>query len=152
MKKNLFVISILIPILALFFLTIKKAYTVSSGEKFELNIAGFDPIDLLSGHYVTYRVDYGFDPCYPDEVQCICVEKNSFTTYATECGSFDCKNFIKGKCIKGRFKANLEKYFIPEDKAEEIDRIVRIGKSRVRFSLDKQGNAIVEDLILVEEE
>ncbi len=66
------------------------------------------------------------------------------------CDDIHCDYYLKGTCQYSRFNAGIEKFFIPEERAEEMDRIVRQGKSKVRISVDTKGNAIVEDLILVE--
>lgn len=63
----------------------------------------------------------------------------------------DCDAFLKGKCNYGRFEAGIEEYFIPEEKAASIDKTVRKGKSKIKISVTKDGKAIVEDLILVDE-
>ncbi len=61
-----------------------------------------------------------------------------------------CDAILKGKCNYGRFEAGIEEYFIPESKAESIDRIVRKGKSKISIKVKKDGTALLEDLILVD--
>ena len=155
MKNKFLLFSILFPILILLILTFIKQNIYSNGKEFELNISGYDPIDLLSGHFVTYRIDYGFNPC--DKIDsidtCICLTQTEYPASNLESCDFtkSCDAFLKGKCKNNFFEAGIEKYFIPENKAEEIDKIVRSGKSKVKIAVDKYGNALVKDLILISE-
>lgn len=159
-RNKLFLISLILPIIALLLLTIFKAFSLQSGMRFILPISGYDPVDPISGHYVTYRVDYGFDACLDfqksSEESCACLKQGKDVShyYIPSCEKDllkDCDAFLKGKCKYGRFEAGIEQYFIPEDKADSIDRTVRKGKSKIKISVSKNGTAIVEDLILVDD-
>jgi uncharacterized membrane-anchored protein len=150
MKKITLIFSLALPILSLLILTAQKAYTIHLGLEYHLKIKGFDPIDLLSGHYVTYRVEYGSEPC--DEyiqAKCICLNKNNTIHPLENCEKNSyCTSLLKGECKKGRFEAGIERFYIPEDRADEYDRIVREGNSEIIISVDKYGNGQVKDLIL----
>jgi uncharacterized membrane-anchored protein len=151
MKSKLLKVGLIFPIIALLLLTFQKAYVKSQGEKFELAISGYDPVDILSGHYVTYQIDYGINVCESGK-SCLCLEKIDGLTVVTpvSCESKKCDYYLKGTCVGSRFNAGIEKFFISEERANEMDRIVRQGKSKVRISVDTKGNAVVEDLLLVE--
>ena len=139
----------------MFLLTIYKQNIYSNGKEFELNISGYDPIDLLSGHFVTYRIDYGFNPCENTDVgdTCICLTIGENVVSKLESCDFakTCDAFLKGKCKNNFYEAGIEKFFIPENRAKEIDNIIRTGKSKIKIAVDKKGNALVKDLILVSE-
>lgn len=160
-KNKFFIISLLLPILALLFLTLFKAYSLQSGIRFILPISGYDPVNPISGHYVTYRVDYGNGVCENTSLErnatsCICLKQEEganhyFIPYCEKDLIKNCNAYLKGKCSFGRFEAGIEEYFIPEEKASSIDKIVRKGKSKIKISVTKDGKAIVEDLILVDE-
>ena len=160
-QNKFFLPSLILPIAALLFLTVFKAYSLQSGLRFILPISGYDPVNPISGHYVTYRVDYGNNTCQDDSFKndqesCICLKLGEAAThyYVPNCQKTllkDCDAFLKGKCNYGRFEAGVEEYFIPEEKAASIDKTVRKGKSKIKISVTKDGKAIVEDLILVDE-
>lgn len=157
-NKKIFLLTLLLPIVALLFLTVFKAYSLQSGMKFILPISGYDPVDPISGHFVTYRIEYGAGVCEIHNRKaregCICLfQKDADHIYIPGCSVDslrDCDAFIRGKCRNGRFEAGIEKYFIPEENAETIDKTVRKGKSKIRISVKKDGSALVEDLILVD--
>jgi uncharacterized membrane-anchored protein len=157
-QKYLLIIALIIPTFALFGLTLFKSYSLKSGLRFILPVVGYDPVNPISGHYVTYRVDYGSDICsnntnYNNE-GCICLslDENVGHFFLPNCEkeNYSCDAILKGKCYYGRFEAGIEEYFIPESKAESIDRIVRKGKSKISIKVKKDGTALLEDLILVD--
>lgn len=160
-QKKILLASLLLPIVALLLLTFYKAYSLQTGLRFILSISGYDPVNPISGHYVTYRVNYTPDVCTDTsynkkEESCICLslasEANHY--FLPSCNERELKNcdaYLRGKCKYGRFEAGIEEYFIPEDKADSIDKIVRKGKSKIKISVQKNGKAIVEDLILIDE-
>lgn len=161
-KNKILIFAIALPFLSLLFLTFYKGYSVKIGTKVTLPISGYDPRDILSGHYVTYRVEYGVaNLCegYEEDLNlyqngCVCLfEDPSINYYKEYCetGDSTCSLFIKGKCSNRRFIANVERYYIPEAKASEYDRKVRSGKSKVVLSVKRDGSAMVEKLILADE-
>ncbi len=63
-----------------------------------LRIQGFDPRDLLSGHYISYQIDW----------------QNS-----------DCTQFENNKCPKENFETVSQRFYIPEKYAYELDKRFR---------------------------
>ena len=57
-KKGI-VISLIFPIVVLAALVGYRVNIFSTGTEITLPISGYDPRDLLSGHYLIYTVDYG---------------------------------------------------------------------------------------------
>lgn len=53
------VLALILPILCLAGYTGWHGWIAAQGQKVTLPIRGFDPRDLLSGHYLIYEVDYG---------------------------------------------------------------------------------------------
>lgn len=155
MRKNAaLIIALALPVAALLSLTAYKAWIFTRGVEVVLPITGYDPRDLLAGHYLTYRVDYGVeDPCrdYSSQTACVCLsdEGNEFRSRCDATGR--CRRFIAGSCREGRFMAGIERYYIPESKARELDAKVRRGGAKIRVAVDPSGNAVVKDLIVPQE-
>ena len=153
MKNKVLILSIIFPIICLITLIFYKQSIVSQGLVFELNIKGFDPIDVLSGHYVTYTVDYPENPCLDEqEYACVCLKLNESnpSNLGIDCEKKSyCDAILKGECKNKIFRAGIERYYIPENRAKEIDEIVRAGKSKIKISVSQSGEAIVTDLLLV---
>lgn len=135
------------------------------GTLVQLAIEGYDPRDLLSGHYVTYRVNYGTqDPCSQNNStnlnyaqqnlsRCLCLHINNTTglaEFASErlCDAsnvIDCDLWIRGSCnYSARFEAGIERYYIPEEYAPFLATIPE--NSRILVRVNSSGNARVQDL------
>lgn len=148
MKRWVIIFSVLLPIIVLLYLTYSAKNTLSNGIDYELSISGFDPIDPLSGHYVTYRIDYGFNPCENSEIECLCLEPNPTSISVPDsCSTNSCTSILRGSCKSGIFQAGIEKFFIPEDRAKEYDEIVRQGNSKIIITI-REDKALVKDLLL----
>jgi uncharacterized membrane-anchored protein len=97
-----------------------------SGTEVRLPVTGFDPRDLLSGHYLTYTVDYGMPVCptgadLAATPTCVCLVENAETKNheASWAGSFSerpasCAVFLNGECSYGRFQAHIERFYFPD--------------------------------------
>lgn len=124
-----------------------------SGTPVRLAVTGFDPRDLLAGHYVTYAVSYGPLSSCPDEksdpiATCVCLAENSATrlhqaTWAGDCSErpATCGPFIKGTCRYGRFDANIERFYFPE--AFQSTLAVVPEKSTITVVLRPTGEGLV---------
>lgn len=58
MKKKLLLFILLIPVICLFVWNCFLWYDKDSGMEITVRIMGYDPRDLLSGHYIRYRIDW----------------------------------------------------------------------------------------------
>jgi uncharacterized membrane-anchored protein len=151
MNKKL-IICLLVPIISLLSLTASKAYKAYSGKKFTLDIVGFDPRDLLSGHYLIYRIKY------LDNEKRICNSKNNgrdvyycFDNKQASTLSWKlskCIYKIKGTCSGNRFKAGIERFYIPDEYAVELDRVIRDQKGKIILSVNRQGSVQVSNLLI----
>lgn len=125
-----------------------------SGTPVQLAVTGFDPRDLLAGHYLTYTVSYGpMNTCPPEDVAgpietCVCLAENSETriheaTWAGDCSErpATCGAFIKGTCRYGRFDANIERFYFPE--AFQSTLAVVPEKSTITVVLRPTGEGLV---------
>jgi uncharacterized membrane-anchored protein len=164
-KRNL-IFALAFPILVLAALIIYKQASVMIGKEIILPITGFDPRDILSGHYLIYRIDYGInsnDLCHDyDNTNTnvyICLKKDNKNpdAYTSIINSYsnpadledtECFALIKGKCKDGRFTAGIEKFFIPEGYANSLDRAVRNRQGKIVLSVTKGGSVAIKDLLI----
>ena len=121
----------------------------NSGEEVILPITGFDPRDLLSGHYLIYRVDYGAEvDCAEQQGQAsVCLRPTRGLYPAGELPE-DCTLFIHGQCDSGVFNAGIERFYIPEAYAQALEQQVRDNQGELVLGVDQQGNAAIRDLLL----
>lgn len=144
------------PVIALMFFTVYKWNIVRAGKKIVFDIEGYDPVNILTGHYLIYQVVYKTpDPCTAnydltsEYIYCSSPSDSSFIPAGAD--RTGCTVFIKGECKRGRFTAGIERYNIPEEKAEELDKKVREGKGKIQVSVSGAGEAVVEKLFFEKE-
>ena len=110
MTKKINLLLTAAPVLFLALLTAALAVMRAGLPEVTVRIAGYDPRDLLSGHYIASTIDW----------------ENT-----------DCGQFKNGICPKEAFYesgidglwGNNHRFYIPERKAAELDRIFRNGEN-----------------------
>lgn len=147
-SRRTLIIALLIPIAALAALTAYKKYVLSFGQEIVLPISGYDPRDLLSGHYLIYQVEYGVGSICGGgagpQTGFVCLSPKLFSYTAPN----GCLKVIRGLCNNGRFEAGIEKYYIPEDKAKALEEKVRSKSASIVLSVTTDGQAQVKDLLI----
>lgn len=151
-KRNLW-IALLIPIVGLALLTIYKAAVLKVGAEYTLPIRGYDPRDLLSGHYLIYGVEYGVaDVCANSNVVPGDPPREGFVCLEPKMFSFEkpasCEAMVRGVCSGNRFVAGIEKFFIPEGRARELERAVIEQRGSIKISILGNGQAQVKELLV----
>lgn len=115
MNKLLY-LSLLIPLIGLGYLLGESELALRRGASYTVPVTGFDPRDLLKGHYITYRFRWNMDPekslAYFREHgnnysrlnyrqdDCLCLTDTSGIgeSYPVKCSEKNksCKNIVKG--------------------------------------------------------
>lgn len=149
-KRTMLLIALALPILALMTSAYLKSVQRDSGEQITLPIEGFDPRDLLSGHYLIYQVDYGLETdCTEHDVETAVCLRPERAMYLADAVPDSCKLFIRGYCdSSARFSAGIERFYIPEEYAETLETQVRDKRGALVLSVDAQGNAAIRDLLI----
>ena len=149
-SKKYILISLIIPIIALLTLAIYKKYNFLTGYQIILPITGYDPRDLLSGYYLNYNIEYDVtDIClnsaYGENKHAyICLDPKIFS-YTRP---YNCNLLIKGACIDRRFRAGIERYYVPKEDAKRLEKLIRSNKASIVLSVPKNGDAQVKDLLI----
>lgn len=151
-----------VPMICLALLCAYKAIHVMAGKTVVIPITGFDPRDILSGHYLTYRlkIETG-NACQNDDRErdslALCLSLNDkgvvAGSYPVFYDSIDeaenkCDAILQGKCERGHFIAGVERFYIPENESVFLDSAVRSGEGAVIVSVDRNGKAVVKDLLI----
>lgn len=102
MNKKLIVL-LTLPIIILLCVSIYWAIASSIGTDVKIVIRGYDPRDLLSGHYISYTIDWD---------------------------KTDCSQFTDNICPKDEFCHGFDcKFYIPETDAEQLDRLLNLSNN-----------------------
>lgn len=131
--------------------------TIAGGTIVQLPVEGYDPRDLLRGHYIRYRLSQGSASCPTSDAPtyadyCACTQpsyENRREIYwigACAAKPSGCDIYLRGECSSGRFTAGVEEYFIPEEFAPVLQTIP--PGSSIVLALDNSGKAHVVSLLV----
>jgi len=151
--------AIIVPILTLFVWWTKIETSVRHGTTIRIPVEGYDPRDLLAGHYVRFNVTLGsVKPCeQPNQIEaCVCfASENGSDRYSPiwggECSDAlpSCPALLRGTCHGSSFDSGVDRYSISEDLAPALQRIP--PNSTVIVALDDSGQAHVVQLLVDDE-
>jgi uncharacterized membrane-anchored protein len=157
MSRRFTLFAVALPVIAIVLGIVRAEWTLRHGRDFVFEIGGYDPRDLLRGHYLLFslRVDplAVREPCEDDapEVCCLCLtrgddnrvtsaERASCATARADCdGALQISDAIRSV-----------RYYVPEAHATELERRLREATQREAafavVSIDADGNGRVREL------
>ena len=145
-----------IPVMILLGWVISVQTAVSTGTPIVMPVRGFDPRDILAGHYLAVAVDYdAFASEFADRQGKQRWQKAE-AFFCPDIGKIvlnkpaDCTVFIKGYCRYGRFNDNVSRFYIPEKLSRPLEQAVRKPENnpQLLLSVSRDGRAFPRDLIL----
>lgn len=148
-------LSLFIPLLVMFAWVIDLELTKQNSPEVRFTISGYDPRDLLSGHYLRFRINYGFDNICVEQYgeNCLVIGKDAEHNYYKGIWSGPCNNkpaqfsdniYLKGYCSGSMFTANIERYYISEASSAFLQSIPQ--NASIALSINKQGKALVKQM------
>ena len=149
-SKRIVLVSLFLPIICLAGLAIQKGTIRQTGREITLKITGYDPRDLLSGHYLIYNIDYQSSDLCATGMQggrsvYVCPEQGTLYFDSPPRG---CTIFIAGRCEGRRFIAGVERFYIPQEHARPLEKLVINKRGSVVLSVSAQGKAQVKELLI----
>lgn len=94
------------PALMLLFWVMCLSYQVHSGREVSIRIKGYDPVSLLSGHFIRYEIDW-------DNTDCTQFEENV------------CPKADFAKALRNNYWGDNGRFYVSEKDAQALDRAVR---------------------------
>lgn len=147
-------LALALPIVVLLGWMVLAELDRTTGRELTLPITGADPRDLLSGHYLTYQVDYGLPAGMlcpdtdPDRSQPVYVCLVPAPDAARGRPPPGCESYLRGRCEHGRFLAGIERFYIPEDRAQALDEMVRAGRGAIVVAVQPDGEVAIKALLV----
>ena len=123
---NKITFAVILPLLYLIGWCAVLEHHKSSGDIFRVRIGGYDPRDLIAGHYLQFQLNTAPQmPCRDysaTESACVCYANSSNAGvvepyWSGDCSSRpdSCSRYIAGTCRYGRFETPITRYYIPEN-------------------------------------
>lgn len=131
MKTKILAVSFALPFICLLLWTLDLAWQRSHGKEVTVSVMGYDPRDLLSGHYIQYQIDWA----------------------RTDCSQFPGRECPRENFCKEARWGRQCRFYIPEDKAKELDDLFRkrnndTMKFEVVYSYHRGQTAIAKQLLI----
>lgn len=154
MNRTLVIAAMVIPILGLLAMIGRAQFAVSSGLSWQIPINGFDPRDPLHGRYLRYTYDFNFSQpktCGSNNFDpscCLCLTKqptsNDPSVQTTTCEQARrCDGWLKPSTVQGP-----QRYFVPENRALELERLIRAQNTSIELTSTSQGTPAVTGLLI----
>ena len=148
--------AVLIPFLLLSLLIIRAEYHINQGKEWKFHVQGYDPRDLLRGHYLRFNLRYNWennkDQCANANDCCLCLtDINQLVPQVKRTSCEVAQNQCDGY-MRSEFERSLNRYYIAEDyakKAEQILRDARVdNQAFLSISINRQGEPLITDMII----
>jgi len=154
MNKRNKIIALLIPILIVLGAIGKSEYQLATGEVWKFKISGYDPRDLLRGHYVNYQVEFDWRKdrgvCLDKNDCCLCLDRKKDLLNSIKASKMSCSLAVE-RCdglMREEYIQELRKYFIPEDKGKALEKAIRGQEAEILVVISDKGRPLVRDLLV----
>jgi uncharacterized membrane-anchored protein len=154
MSKRNKIIALLIPIFIIVGSIGKSEYQLATGETWKFKISGYDPRDLLRGHYVMYQVEFdwgeGEKDCADKKDCCLCLTRKKDSLDLAKVSKMSC-SIAADRCdglMREEYIQELRKYFIPEDKGKVLEKAIREKNGEILVTINDDGHPVVRDLLV----
>lgn len=147
MRTIIMLAVLVLPLLVPGLLWVKAATDQTAGPVWTVKIAGYDPRDLLHGRYIQFRYDWmeadaGVDAACADNDPncCLCLNGNQTFMNVTrlQCDAPDADRLCQSR-IPTSSATGPQKYFIPEEFAADLDRLVVSEPDRFMMEIAVPG-------------
>jgi len=134
-------VALVLPILGVGGLIVHSELALR-GDEWRLPIRGYDPRDLLRGHYLTFQISADDNSCWSC---CLCLQRNGAAQHATRVG---CDG--SAHCdlrLTHEQEHDIFRFYVPEGEAEKLQDALRAGKAEMVF-VERQGELSIKQLLI----
>lgn len=163
MSRRFLALAVALPLFVLALGMLRAEHHLRHNRRWVFDVTGYDPRDLLRGHYIQYRLvldesdpaESGVEPCDEDPGAgcCLCLAAN-VPGGPTKVVRTTCEAAIS-RCdgaLQTRYLDELQRYYIPEDRAGELSELFRDAaqdhRTQVVIAIDEAGRPQVDTLLV----
>jgi len=157
MNPRLQRVAVVLPILLLAFIAGRAEWHLGHSETAYFAIRGYDPRDLLRGHYMTFRLDISpaetIDSCsVSDRECCYCLEQGDGLETRTilarcETARATCDAFVRTAPLH-----SFDRFYIPEEGRGEMEGALREAaqhdRAHLAVAVSASGEPMIEALLI----
>ena len=148
-------LALVLPMLLLVFMVGRSEWQLAHSDTWFFSIRGYDPRDLLRGHYMRFQLvvtpDETLEPCdIDDPACCYCLDdRGRFEAHVTlatcETASLTCDDYVQTQPLH-----SLDRFYIPETGRRELETRLRdaaaAGHAHLAVAVDRAGQPMIEGL------
>jgi uncharacterized membrane-anchored protein len=163
MSRRFLAFAVILPLVVLAFGMVRAEHHLRDNRRWVFDVTGYDPRDLLRGHYIQYRLvldegdpqDRGVESCDEDSGEgcCLCLAAD-FPGGPTKVVRTTCEAAVS-RCdgaLQTRYLDELQRYYIPEARADELNELFRDAsqehRTQVVIAIDESGKPQVDTLLI----
>lgn len=159
MRREILVGALVLPLLAIGLGIVRAELFLADTNEFTFEVAGFDPRDLLRGHYLQFRVRVDEplavrEPC--DDANghcCLCLTRVApGAPPLAERATCDTARASCDGALHTRYLDEPQRYYVPEERAHALEERLREAVERraaqVVLAIDSQGEARVREMLV----
>ncbi len=143
---------LLLPMVMLILLWGQMQWRLSQAPAVTLPIVGYDPRDLLYGHFIRYKLPMPAD--VKDEGDCVCIAvPNSMSRIA--CAEPTAPQSTACLLILPRHDAKLtdaHEFYVPEDYASRLNELLLSGQQRFAIMFKVMSGGLVARQLLINDQ
>jgi len=137
-------LALLLPVVAFAGLVVRAELLRASGPVFRVAIAGYDPRDLLQGHYLRYRLHWPAGEACDGPTCCLCLQTSGVHT-RIQCGVADaaCDAQLSRQMVD-----QAREFFIQEGAGPALEQAIRRGQGAMALNVTPNGQVHVHELFI----
>ncbi len=157
LRPGFVLFALALPILCIVWSIVRAEYFVARAERYVFTVEGYDPRDLVRGHYIQYRLRIQtlgeLGACdEASEACCLCFQAEPLGLvtggYKTRCDAP--RNPVCTAQISTEYVGQALRFYVPEARAAEIEAQLRDAagaeRAQVVFLLDARGEGAPEEM------
>jgi len=156
MKNKWILFAIALPFVVICLLIVRAEYHLKSGEQWSFELRGYDPRDLLRGHYLQFNILYdwerGKNECNSGSDCCLCLTKTEARVPKVHLATCPTARSQCDGYILNSEKNALNRFYIPEASAKRAEKLLREARARqdayLNVSINQKGEPAILDLIV----
>jgi hypothetical protein len=166
MRRSFLAIAVALPLVVLALGIVRSERHLADGQRWTFDVTGYDPRDLLRGHFIQYQLVFedadlpvigavDGSPCDDEtgETCCLCLlgdnenDRTLVERTACELARTECEG-----ALQLRYLDELRRYYIAEERAEELTQIFqdasRENRARLVVAIDAAGRPQIDTLLV----
>ena len=156
MKNKFVIFALATPFIILCLLIVRAEYHIQNSEQWQFEITGYDPRDLLRGHYLQFQIRYDLanndKACVDASNCCLCLTKQDSKVPLVDLKNCErAKNQCDGHMLRASADA-LNRFYIPEEKATMAEKILQQARNKnnayLKVAINPIGEAEIVNLLI----